>query len=138
MAKKEKKKSQSITIFQFLESLTYSKEDLTKHPDFQKLYNPFMINRWLGMNKETLYAATYGDRLLRMGVSKEIHFRFLISIIEKQKVWFQYEKVDKENNLKSISDYYDIGLDEALEYLPLLDVDQIEKISNSFGGKVKK
>ena len=137
MAKKKEKKKESISIFNFIDAITYTKQDLTKHPDFQKLYNPFMIDRWLSMNKSTLNAAFYADQIL--SIPKENHFKFLQNTIAEEKVWLSYEKRNREyDDLEVISNYYNVSFEEAKEILFLIDVDQLELIKNSFGGKLKK
>ena len=133
--KKSQKTNNGPSIFDYIKALTSTKEDLTTHPEFQKTYNPFMINRWLSMDKSLVYAAFYGDQILNY-VSKELHFKFLLNIIEKGHVYIQYKKpAPVDPSVKLISDYYDVSESEAKEIVYILSAEQIKIIENSFGGR---
>lgn len=136
--KTSKKKTQSLSIFDFLKAITDTKEDLTTHPDFEKLYNPFMINRWLSMEKTLAIDAFYGDQILN-SVSKKVHFKFLQNLIEEGKYFFQYKKAKPNDpDVNIISEYYNVNEDQAREIVNILSADQLKIIKDSFGGRKGK
>ena len=131
------KKDKSLSIFDFLNAITKTKKDLTTHPDFEKEYNPFMINRWLSMETSLVYAAVYGDSLLNnSNIDKKLHFKFLQNVIDQGSYFIQYKKAIKDDgDINLITEYFNVNYDRAKEINYLLNVEQIEKIKQSFGGK---
>lgn len=134
--KKKKKKKGTFSIFDFIKALTSTKEDLTEHPDFEKDYNPFRINRWLSMDPTLIYASFFANKTDIIS-NKKLHFLFLQNTIEKGNYYISYKKDVVDNpDVKIISEYYNVNEAAAREYLLLLSIEEINKIKDTIGGKV--
>lgn len=130
----KKRRKKEFDIFYILDAITNTKEDVTNNPLFDKIYNIFMINRWLSMNSHTLMAALISNQIRH--VSKKQHFYFLQNLIKKKKVYFRYKKGNKKDKkIDLIMKYYNVSDEKAQDIFAILDKKQITKIKNAFGGR---
>lgn len=124
-------------IFYILDAISNTKEDVTEHPEFEKTYNIFMINRWLSMHPHTIWGAYFADQI--QGMDKKQHFYFVRELIEKKKIYIRYKKgSQKEKNLKIVMNYYEVGETEAREIVNILNSSQIKLLDKAFGGRAGK
>lgn len=119
---------EKIDLFTILKSITYTKEDISEHPLFQKVYDVFMVNRFLSMNIQTLAYANFLSQ--KTDISKLAHYKFLLYELEKKYVKFNYQKLDKtgKEDIDLICKYYKISVEKTKELLDLLSEDQLNKI----------
>ena len=132
---------EKIDIFDFLKSITYSKEDLSIHERFNKDYQPFMINRWLSMSSD-LYCITMAMYLSNKDMDKLSHYKFLLYELPKKYIKFTYQKSKYEYDkdiVNLIKEYYNVSYKQTSEILKLLTEDNINEIKNKMkrGGKKK-
>lgn len=117
-----------ITIFDILNSLTGLKEDISSREDFEKIYNPFMINRFFSMDAETLFIANFVSQMSHL--PKKVQYDFYFRAIDKKKKFFKYEKKEQNNinGLDEVSEYYQINKSDA--YYLMINILSKEQISN--------
>lgn len=133
---KKTKKISKLKIFDFLNAITWNKKDLTKHPDFEKEYNPFMITRWLSMESTTTFEALFLAKVVK--ISKSLHFKFLLNLIEKDRIYIKYKGSNKKDkHLDSVMRYYQVNKSHAGEIVNMLNQDELENIKSSFGESKK-
>lgn len=123
-----------MTIFDIVNSITFTKEDLSDHPDFEKTYNKFMINRLLGQNPDLVALVCV---LNDFKLPNKAHYQFYMKTVHKKKRYVKYVKPKEVLHLDLIKKYYGVGNVKAIDYLKLLSEEQINKIEQSFKyGKV--
>ena len=128
-------KKKVFNIFYILDAISNTKEDVTDHPQFEKEYNIFMINRWLSMSASGVIPAYFADQIRNM--SKQQHFYFVRQLFgESKQTYFKYAKQNKKNkDTKIIMKYYGLGEEKANDVVNILDKKQIKLLEKSFGGR---
>lgn len=124
-------------LFDFLNSINHSKEDLIRNdPDCVKDYNPFIINRGLSMNLDTILYCN--EMNLRPGLDKQQQYDFLRLSVPKRKRYAKWAKKDTSSeDIEAIKSYYKYSSGRAVEALELLTADMINIIKGELdpGGR---
>lgn len=124
-----------MTVFDIVNLISKDKTDHSSRfdtdPEFRGQYNQFMINRILACAPDLIYLAEVANNL---DVDDKTHYLFWHNIIEKRFRFFKYPKKKNENldDIKLISQYYYVSLDEAGNIAELLDKKQIQNISKTY------
>lgn len=116
--------------FDYINSI-YSKEKLDSTD-----YLPFIVNRGLSYQKDCVLWANEMNR--RHHLDKDMQYDFLMSTVTKGKRRFaKWAKVDKDEDILLVSEYYNVNLRRAKEILSLINTDVIEQIKASMykGGR---
>jgi len=118
-----------MNLFDILNAISFNKRDLTKQPDFNKEYNPFMINRFLSMDPETLMIAEYVDGLSQQ-IPKDLQFEYYKQFIPKKKRFFKYlkKKSKADKNLKLIKEHFQCNEKLAQEYICAMTKEELKTI----------
>ena len=91
-------------MFTILKDINFNKTlSLHKHPDFQKQYNDFMINKFLSMGAETTFEANFMNVYHRL--PKHIKYLFLSHAIEKKDRFLKFLKSDKDKDNEEMCKY---------------------------------
>jgi hypothetical protein len=118
-----------MELFDYLNAMTEKKEELDfNNPEISSKYQPYMINRFVSMSEVFL---PFVNEINKYQVPKEIHYKYLFSILPKRKQFFKYIKSTKDLSLqekKILANYFNIGMKEAEEYIQILDDSQIKEI----------
>ena len=128
----------TIGLFDFLKSISETKEDLAEYQYFEKDYPPFMINRFLAAAQDTLFFSNIMSQLSHL--PKKLQYAFYLSGIDKKKRYFQYSsgKKDTSKELKAIVKYYNCSQTDGLEFLEILTTDQVKDIMKIFEKRITK
>jgi len=93
-----------VDIFTILKDINIGKSfNLHNDADFNKQYNPFMINRYLSMNPETVLEANCMNKYSQN--SKSVQYLFYSSIIEKKDRFLKYLKSESSKEDKDLIKY---------------------------------
>lgn len=86
-----------------------------------KQYNPFMVNRILGLNSETLFYANEMNQ--SYGLSAEMQFDFYDYIIPKKKRWVKWPKRNsaRDHQIALIKERFNYNTLRAEEVLRMVD-----------------
>lgn len=132
----EEYKRKRLSPFDWLNELNSGKADLFNEqtePDF----SPFMINRGLSQNIDTIMYANELNKHWHM--TKQMVHDFYLHIIPKKKRYGKWAKqnVEDKDILDLIVRHYGVNRNRALEYMKLLSSDDINKLKESYevGGK---
>jgi hypothetical protein len=124
--------------FDFLNAINHSKQDVIRDSDnpelAEKLYSPYVINRGLSYFIDTIYLANEVNR--RHHLSNAMQFDFLINTVRKKKRFSKWYKLQQDDTIEAVMDYYGYSRDKARQVVDLLTEDQITQIrkSQSKGG----
>jgi len=118
-------------LFDYLNSIF-----LKNKIDDLSAYSPFIINRFLSMDKELLPFAFFVNFNSPFW-TKELQYEFLFYAIPKKKRFIKYvkNKGKKLEKLKIIQDWFKINEEEAKEYLKILNDKQIKEIEKILKSK---
>lgn len=121
--------------FDYLKSITDSKEDIMVDDLAEKDYNAFMVNRGLSYYNDTVIYANEMNK--NSHIDSRLQFDFLKQIIRKRKRFSKWNKADKSADVEVIKEYYGYSRDKAYQVLSILTKDQLDIIRKkiSKGGR---
>ena len=125
--KKEEEKNKEFKkniLFNLLSYLTYQKKPWEElHPEEQKAFNPFIINRFLSMDIGLLEFVNYLQKYTLIIDKKEV-YKLYLNMIPQEKFFFKYVKPETELPEKDINvlvKYFSISTTEAEDHLITLN-----------------
>ena len=115
-----------MTIFDWLNQIFFYKKDWNEFTEIeQKVFQPYIINRFLSMNKDYVEIVNYFQKYsVGLLESKEI-YKWYCNMLPKKKQWNKYIKGKQEKKYDSwvidiIKKHYAIGKKECIDCLELL------------------
>ena len=116
-----------MSPFDFINQINHGKTNLIdEKPELEKEYKPFIINRGLSFNHDTvLYANEMNFH--NHGDSK-LQFDFFLNSIRPKKRYGKWLKRDGNEVLENIKEYYKCSYTKAREYITLLNDSQLDII----------
>ena len=126
----------TMSPFDYLNAINYSKEKLIVDDLTEKDYNAFMVNRGLSYFPDTVLAANEMNRYHQ--IDSRLQFDFLLNIIRKRKRFSKWEKKKIDNDVEVIKEYYGYSNQKALSVISLFSDDQLQTLRKKIykGGKV--
>jgi len=124
-----------MTVFDIANIISKDKTDHSSRfdtdPEFRGQYNQYMLNRILACAPDLIYLAEVANNL---NVDDKTHYLFWHNIIEKKFRFFKYPKKKNENldDIKLLSHYYNVSIDEATIIAELLTKEQVKNISKTY------
>jgi hypothetical protein len=125
-------KSPSISPFDFINAINYSKDHLIVDEWSEKQYNAYIINKGLSFSSDTIVQAN--EMNSRPHVEKKLQFQFLINTIRSRKRFNKWIKPEKIDDLEMVKEYYGYSTEKARQALSILTPEQITMIKQ----KLKK
>ena len=128
-----------VNIFNFINDiLWYKKGDLIGNVDDESQYNNYMINRWVSMYSPQLATVVNYTTNTYYSVfnTKEDHYKFLLSVIPKVKLFrIKYIKKAKKNSdsdevVSKLASNLELSKREVIYYIESnnLDISRYKKI----------
>jgi len=121
-------KQTKISPFDFLNSITYNKENLIVDETTEAQYLPFMVNTGLSQFQDTVMMANYMN--CRPHVTNKGQFLFLINTITKRNRFEKWVKIEPVDNLDLVMEYYNFSRNKALSALKILTDKNIDYIKH--------
>jgi hypothetical protein len=125
-------KTPSISPFDFINSINYTKDNLIVDDWSEKQYNSYIINRGLSFGTDTIIQAN--EMNSRPHLDKKLQYQFLINIIRPRKRYNKWLKAEKIEAIEVIKTYYGYSTDKARQVLSILNPEQIDQLKQ----KLKK
>ncbi len=124
-----------MSPFDYVNAILQNKKQLIVDIDTEKSYVPFLTNRSLSYHYDCVLYANEMNR--RHFLDKKLQNDFLLNTIRSKKRPFtKWSKSQKNEDVESIKQYFNLNTQRALEALKLLTHEQIEEIKEkvSIGG----
>jgi hypothetical protein len=127
----------SVSPFDYLNSINFTKQDIMMDDQAEKGYAPFMVNRGLSYFPDTVDFSNEMNRYHHL--DNRLQFDFLINITRKRKRFSKWAKAQPESDIDAVKEYYEYSNEKARQALTLLSPEQIKIIKTkvSKGGKRK-
>ena len=127
----------SVSPFDYLNSINFTKQDIMMDDQAEKGYAPFMVNRGLSYFPDTVAFAN--EMNMYHHLDNRLQFDFLINITRKRKRFSKWAKAQPESDIDAVKVYYGYSNEKARQALTLLSPEQIKIIKTkvSKGGKRK-
>lgn len=122
MATKEQPKLWSI-----LDALSFTKDaSIVMDTDFEKEYNPFIINRALSYHQDAVLTANMMNE--RHHLPPQVQFTFYLSSLRPRKRISKWVKHTIPDDVYAVAEYYDCSTRRAEELLSLHSPEDIQHI----------
>jgi len=115
--------SNSLSPFDFLNAINYTKNDIIVDDITEKQYNPFMVNRGLSYFRDTVLFANEMNK--NHHLDNLLQFHFFINIVRKKKRFSKWAKPESSDDVEVIKQYYGYSNEKARQAAKLLTPDQI-------------
>ena len=119
----------------WLNSINFTKENLSEDPEAIKSYPPYIINRCLSGHLDCILFANEMNKNHQL--SKDMQYSFYLNTLRKKKRFSPWLRKDKVTDLESIKQYYGYSNEKASQALKILTKEQINFIKQRLdvGGK---
>lgn len=119
-----------MKVFDFLNSINYTKENLIKGSDnpelAEKIYVPFIINKSLSYFIDTARLAN--EMNINHHLDNKLQFEFFLNIVRKQKRFAKWQKEETYHDLDMVKKYYSYNTEKAKQALDILSPRQLDII----------
>lgn len=121
-----------MTPFDFVNAITFNKDDLFEDPQAEKDYVPFIVNRALSYYPDTIL---YANEVNVHGqMPKRWQFDFLKGTITKRKRFSKWAKKEASTaDLTAVKEFYKYSTERAMEVMSILSREQIEYVKQQMG-----
>ena len=128
-----------MTIFNWINEILVSKKhwnDFTE--DEQKKFSPFIINRWLSMDKDFLEIVNYFQKYSIGTLEPRDVYKWYCDMLPKGKRFNKYikGKKDKKYNTELIDimvAHFECSKSQVKDYLDLIEKDELIEILEKYG-----
>ena len=116
-----------MSPFDFINQINHGKTNLIdEKPELEKEYKPFIINRGLSFNHDTVLYAN--EMNFHNHADSKLQFDFFLNSIRPKKRYGNWLKRDGNEVLENIKEYYKCSYTKAREYITLLNDSQLDII----------
>lgn len=119
--------SDELTIWDYVNMITSSKEVPEFDEHFDKTYVPFVVNRFFSFLGESS-TVIVNEINESPGLGKREHFIFLHSIIKKSKRRAKWEKQPKNDKVKLLAEVYECSYEKAKTFADLISEEQMAQL----------
>ena len=117
----------SIDLKDWLNSINLSKENMMEEdPDVEKEYPPFIINKCLSGQMDSLMFANEMNKFPNL--DKKLQYDFFINSLRKRKRFSPWLRKDKVKHIEAVRHYYGFSTEKAEQALNILSNEQLDYI----------
>ena len=133
-----------MTIIDWMNQLLIHKknwDDFTK--DERKKFSPFIINRWLSMDKEFIEIVNYFQKYSIGTLESREVYKWYCDILPKGKRYNKYIKGKKSKKyddwlIKLLCNHFKCSKLQVIEYIELIDKEELKDILEMYGTDKKQ
>lgn len=114
-----------MKLTDLMNSINYKKNDLSNESDFEKEYNPYIINKCVANCRDTLFYAANISKYSNQIPKKYQYLYYLHSLRPKKRFGKWFKKPKESDTIKAVKEFYSVSSKVAEEYLELLNEEQI-------------
>ena len=128
-----------MTIFDWVNNILVSKKHWNEFTeDEQKKFSPFIINRWLSMDKEFIEIVNYFQKYAIGTLEPREVYKWYCDVLPKGKRFNKYikGKKDKKYNTELIDimvQHFECSKSQVKDYLDLIAKDELMEILEKYG-----
>jgi|TARA_R110001599_G_scaffold205427_1_gene402686 hypothetical protein len=130
-----------MTIFDWVNQMLVTKKHWDEFTeDEQKKFSPFIINRWLSMDKDFIeFVNVFQQYAIGTLEPREV-YKWYCDVLPRGKRFNKYikgkrdKKYDKEM-IGIVSNHFEVSKKESKDYIDLLDKKEIKEIYRTYGVK---
>lgn len=115
--------------FDFINSISHTKDYLMVDDLSEKEYVPFLINKGLSYFPDTIL---YSNEMnMRAFIDNKLAYDYYLNTIRPRKRFSKWHKREKLDHIEVIMEYYKCNYSKALEYSKVLNDEQLIIIKKS-------
>jgi len=116
--------AKSARIWDYLNAASETKDkSVLDDPDFDKVYEPFLINRSLSAHEDSVLAANMMNE--RSDMPRRAQFLFLLNTLRARRRFGNWLKSTESDDASAVAEYYQISLRHARDLVSLHSSDQL-------------
>lgn len=118
-----------MKVFDIVTDLSQVKNDLSRNAnrdEFEKEYNPFMINKAFSMHVDTCMYAAQMNELWEL--DKQLQHDYFLHALSPKKRFGWIKGDEKDKSIELVAKVYNVNLRRAKDILALLTPEQIKAI----------
>lgn len=115
-----------IELKDWLNSINFNKENLIEDPHSIKDYPPYIINKCLSGQMDSLMYAN--EMNMNHHLDKDLQYSFYLNSLRKRKRFSPWIRKDKIDDLECVKQYYGYSNEKASQALKILTKEQINYI----------
>lgn len=115
-----------MTPFEVVDLFTTKKQKLDFDNEDKKAYIPFLINKTLSFNVETLMYAN--DMNINYNLDNDLQFDYYFYSLPKKKYYFKWAKDKKDDDVLFFSKHFGYNIKKSREALAILTDEQLKTI----------
>ena len=133
-----------MTIFDWINQMLVTKKHWDEFTeDEQKKFSPFIINRWLSMDKDFIEIVNVFQKYSIGTLESREVYKWYCDVLPKGKRFNKYIKGKKDKKhdkflIEIICKHYEISKIQANEYLELIDKKELKYILEMYGTDKKQ
>lgn len=112
--------------FDYITSISSTKNDMMEDELGEKEYNAFMVNRGLSYFPDTIMHANEMNMLAH--VDKKLQYQYLLNSIRPRKRFSKWAKKKDDADLQMVMEYFGYNIDKAKSALSILSPDDVKNI----------
>lgn len=113
--------------FDYVNSISSTKENLIVDDITEKAYVPYMVNRSLSNFMDTIFYANEMNRF-HNALDKKMQYDFLRLSVKKGKRFGKWGKAEKSDEIDAIKFVYNVSNEKARMYAKTMKSEDLEKI----------
>ena len=128
-----------MTIFDWINQMLVTKKHWNEFTeDEQKKFSPFIINRWLSMDKDFLEIVNFFQKYAIGTLEPREVYKWYCDILPKGKRFNKYIKGKKDKKYDSelislLTNYFECSKVEVKQHLELIDKIELKEILEKYG-----
>ena len=132
-----------MNLFKWIDELFVGKRDWDFFSDAdKKSFSPFMIVRYLSMNKDILPLVNHYQNYMIQVMPHKAVYQFWCGVLPKKKTYLKYIKGKKDKYNKEVIDYlvdyFEVSRLQASEYRELIPKDNLIHMLKEYGKNDKE
>ena len=118
-----------MNFFDYINSITHSKDYLMTDSLSEKEYVPFLVNKGLSYFPDTIL---YSNEMnMRPFIDNRLAYDYYINSVRPRKRYSKWHKREKLDHVEVLMEYYECSYAKALDYAKVLNDEQIKIITKS-------
>ena len=127
-----------MNLFKWIDELFVGKRDWDSFSDAdKKSFSPFMIVRYLSMNKDILPLVNHYQNYIIEVMPHKTVYQFWCGVLPKKKTYLKYIKGKKDKFNKEVIDYlvryFEVSKQQASEYVKLIPKENLAHMLKEYG-----
>lgn len=127
-----------MNLFKWIDELFVGKRDWDSFSDAdKKSFSPFMIVRYLSMNKDILPLVNHYQNYMIQVMPHKAVYQFWCGVLPKKKTYLKYIKGKKDKFNKEVIDYlvdyFEVSRLQASEYRQLIPKENLSHMLKEYG-----